>query len=92
MIKNNITGFKKIKYGIYDYISKKSRTPLRYIPSSLGIIICDISYLNEVIDIVSKGLNKLGGELKKIIDEKPYLIGYELLFNPEIMDSNDLFL
>lgn len=92
--KNNITGFKKIKYGIYNHISQKSKNPLHhtFYPDDLGIIICDISYLKEVIDIVSKGLNKLGGELKKIIDENPYLIGYELLFNPEIMDPNDLFL
>jgi len=92
--KNNIAGFKKIKYGIYNHFSKKSKNPLHhtFYPDDLGIIICDISYLNEVIGIVTKGLNKLGEDLKKIIDEKPYLIRYELLFNPEIMDPNDLFL
>lgn len=54
-------------------------------------MICDITYLNELIRAIFEGLKKLGDELKKLIDEKPYLIGYELLFNQEIMDFDDLF-
>lgn len=87
---NNILDFKKINYGIYLYVSKRSK-PTRRGPDYLGIVICDITYLNELIRAIFEGLKKLGDELKKLIDEKPYLIGYELLFNPEIMDLDDLF-
>lgn len=87
---NIIVDFRKIKYGIYGYVSKKSK-PTRRRPDSLGVLICDIAYLNELISAVLEGLKKLGDDMSKLINERPYLIGYELLFNPEIMDLNDLF-
>ena len=91
--KNNITGFNKIKFGIYtNYAFEKSKKPyVIYRPDDLGIIICDISHLAEAIDTVLKGFNKLGNELKQTLDEKPYLLGYELLFNPDLIDPKEYF-
>jgi len=87
---NNIVDFKKIKYGICEYVSKKSKLT-RLGPDRLGVVICDITYLNELIRAVLEGLKKLGDDMNKLINEKPYLMGYELLFNPEIMNPDDLF-
>jgi hypothetical protein len=53
--------------------------------------ICDISYLDELTDFIIEGTQKLGQQLKKILNKWPFLLGYELLFNPELIDPNDYF-
>ena len=90
---NNINGFEKIKYGLYEHSSKRSSSRNREIyPNKFGIIICDVSYLNELIEVVLDSYKKMGDELKKNIDEIPYLLGYEFLFNSEISNPNDFFM
>lgn len=85
--KNNIVGFNKIKYGIYNnYHFEKSKNL-----NSIDILICDVSYLSEAIDIILTGFKKLCENLKQKIDEKPYLLGYELLFNPDLINPREYF-
>lgn len=90
---NRIIGFEKIKYGLYRHSSRynNSHHMTNVRPESLGIIICDVAYIEEVIGTVLKGLKKLSDEMKKNIDEKPYLLGYELLFNSELIDPRHYF-
>lgn len=90
--KNNIVGFNKIKYGIYNnYHFEKSKNLNSIYPDNITILICDVSYLSEAIEIILKGFKKLCENLKQKIDEKPYLLGYELLFNPDIINPRDYF-
>lgn len=91
--KRNIQDFKKIKYGLYKYHASECHDSNRCIyPDSLGIIICDVSYLNELVELIVRGIQKLGHILEKNLDKCPYLLGYELLFNPELIDPNGYFL
>jgi hypothetical protein len=90
--KNNIVGFNKIKFGIYNnYHFEKSKNLNSIYPDNIDILICDVSYLSEAIEIILKGFKKLCENLKQKIDERPYLLGYELLFNPDIINPRDYF-
>jgi hypothetical protein len=90
---SNIQNFEKIKYGIYVYNSRECYSRDRCIyPDSLGIIICDVCYLGELIDSIKDGIQKLGHQLEKNLHKWPYLLGYELLFNSELIDPKDYFL
>lgn len=90
--RSNIKKFEKIKYGLYKYNARECYSHDRCLyPDCIGIIICDICFLNELINSIIEGIRKLGHHLKKNLDKWPYLLGYELLFNPELIDPNDYF-
>lgn len=90
--KRNIQNFNKIKFGLYNYHAPECHNNNHCLyPDSLGIIICDVSYLNELIELIVISIQKLGKKLEKNLDKWPYLLGYELLFNPELIDPNNYF-
>lgn len=85
---NNIISFDDAKYGVYKYTHNKNVSSYygdNY-PKQMGVLICDISHLDELIGNLKQGMIKLKQFLEHIFSEKPHLIAYDILFNPDLIN------
>ena len=90
---NNITDFEKIKYGILEHTSEHANKYKGVLDDlqSFGVIICNVNHLDECIKSVFSGMEKMMAHMKKMLEEKPYLLGEEFLFNNRVVDPHLLF-
>lgn len=90
---NNITDFEKIKYGILEHTSENANKYRGLLGSlnEFGVIICNITHLDKCIKSIFSVMEKMMVHMKKMLEEKTYLLGEEFLFNKRAVHQYLLF-